>query len=288
MTPTSFNAPEDEPPPGDRPRTDPDAVLDVRPPEAFEREHRAGAVNIPLEELTDRIHELPPPEVPLAIYDECSIRARWARSRLRARGRESLTVSWRTGRPTAGPTERGPSRRRLWRPHDWLIEAVTAARETWPTLKGRRALDLACGAGRDAVFLAECGFETEAWDILPDALARCRALANRNGVDVLTRRRDIEADPEIEADRYDLICVFNFLHRPLMSLIAAAVRPGGLVAYETFVHPQRELFGRPRSDKYLLRPGELPEWFAGWRVLASREGLVRPRRYVASLLARKP
>lgn len=264
-------------------------ILDVRPRAVFERLHRMGAVNIPLEELVNRIHELSPPESPLAIYDDCRTRARWAASRLRARGRVTLSVF--SGDPwlRSGPTVAGPQGcDRLWQPHALVREALAAAGRIWSSFDGRRALDLACGAGRDAVFLALSGFETEAWDVLPDALARCRDLARRYGATVTTRQRDLESEPQSIGERFDLICVFNYLHRPLMGAIADAVRPGGLMVYETFVQPQREMFGKPRRDAFVLKAGELPEWFHGWRIIASRESLAGPRRFVASLIAQRP
>jgi 2-polyprenyl-3-methyl-5-hydroxy-6-metoxy-1,4-benzoquinol methylase len=176
----------------------------------------------------------------------------------------------------------------LWQPHELLVEALGHARRLWHGLDGRRVLDIACGSGRDAVFLALSGLTVEAWDVLPDAIALCSELAERQGVVVETQCRDVEADTTIAKARYDLVTCFNFLHRPLMPSIASALRPGGLIVYETFVHPQRALFGRPRQDAHLLRPGELRTWFEGWEIQVLREALTGPRRFAASLVARKP
>lgn len=274
--PTTPHAPDDE------------RILDVRPAEDFQRRHRAGAVNIPLEELADRIHELPPRTTAVTLYDADERRARWARSRLRVRDRLVARVIYGDDWLQTGPTAQGPSHSRLWQPHALLIEAVEHARQAWGGVADRRALDIACGSGRDAVFLALTGFQTEAWDVLPDAVALCDDLARRHHVSVTTRQRDVEADPTIETACYDLVACFSFLHRPLMPHIAAAVRPGGFVVYETFVHPQRELFGKPRRDAHLLESAELPAWFEGWQIKTSNEGLTAPRRFTASLIARKP
>ncbi len=226
--------------------------------------------------------------MPLTIYDADRRRARWAASRLRARGRRIARVVHGEDWLRAGPTATGPTRHRLWQPHGLLVEAVELARQS-PTPTGRRrALDIACGNGRDAVFLAMSGLVAEAWDVLPDAIDLCQGLARRHGVSVAARCRDVEADPTIEREHYDLVSCFNFLHRPLMGQIAAAVRPGGLVVYDTFVEPQRALYGRPRRDTHLLKSGELPTWFDGWEVLVWREGLNGPGRFSASLIARKP
>jgi len=266
-------------------------ILDVRPAEAFERSHRARAVNIPLEELARRIHELPPRDVPVTIFDEHPTRARRAASRLRARGRAVATVHHGLSWLADGPTEFGPSRLRLWQPHALLIELVELIRRDGLLQLGGdarpRALDIACGSGRDAVFLALSGFDVEAWDNLPDALSMAGELARRNGVAIRAAQRDVESDPAIGTDQFDLVCCFNFLHRPLMSHIAAAIRSGGLVVYETFVEPQRETFGKPSRASHVLATGELVRAFADWEILVSREGLAGPRRYAASLIARK-
>ncbi len=265
-----------------------DLVLDLRPAEDFQRCHRPDSVNIPLEELAGRIHELPPRDVPLTIYDTDARRARWARSRLRARRRIVQDVIHGAAWLEDARTETGPSPRHLWQPHPLLVEAVGLAGQQWSSLMARRALDIACGTGRDAVFLATSGFQVEAWDVLPDALERCSDLARRNGVTVSTRCRNVETHPTIASESWDWVCCFNFLHRPLIPFIAGAVKRGGFIVYETFVHPQRERFGKPRREARELRSGELQSWFDGWQVLISREGRTGPRRISASLVACKP
>jgi SAM-dependent methyltransferase len=262
-------------------------ILDVRSPQAFVRLHRAGAVNIPLEELADRIYELSPRTEDLLIFDADPRRARWARSRLKARDRINTTIVFGENWLNEGPTATGPSTDRLWKPHQLLIEAITHFRDK-VSVTASRALDIACGAGRDAVYLALCGFETHAWDVLPDALARCEALASRSNVHVRTRLCDAEDPDVLGNEQFDLIACFNFLHRPLMPLIAAALRPGGMLVYETFVHPQRDMFGKPTRDSHLLKPRELPGFFPGFEIIVSREGLTGPRRMAASLIARRP
>ncbi len=263
-------------------------ILDIRPEGAFVACHRTGSVHIPLESLAERIHELPRRDKAFTVFAESETRARWACSRLQAHGRPLATPASGEEWLSEGPTESGPSTGRLWAPHALLEEAVGHARQAWGELDGRSALDIACGTGRDAAYLGLCGLSVEAWDILPDALERCDSLADRHSVNVETRCADVERDATPPAGRYDLVACFNYLHRQLMPSLAAAVRPGGLVVYETFVHPQRDLFGKPRRDKHLLKQGELPAFFEGWTLLVSREGLVSPRRFVASLIARKP
>lgn len=261
------------------------AILDVRAASSFAACHRVNAVNIPLEELPQRIHELPSPYVPVTIFDVDPARAEAARMELAGRERTISAVHSGEGFLHTGPIETGPSNRRLWRPHELTIKAVEVARSRWGDVRSKRVLDIASGTGRDAVYLAMQEMYVEAWDILPDALDRLRDLSARNGVTVNASIRDVERDCEIPPDVYDMIVCFNFLHRPLMPAIARSVRPGGIVVYETFVDPQREMFGKPMREAFVLRTGELPAWFEGYELIENREHLAAPRRYVASLIA---
>lgn len=260
-------------------------LLDVRPERAFLAGHRRGAVNIPLEELDARMHELPPRDEALLVFDDDAVRAAQARDRLALHNARRVDA---TSDPKwLIPTDSGPSSARLWRPHALLDEALPLIRAALGETRGRRAVDLASGTGRDAVALALAGFDVEAIDILPDALERAADLARRNGVSVRTQCMDLERQPALGVAEYDLVTVFRYLHRPLLPMIRAAVRPGGFVVYETFLVAQRAAFGKPRSDAHLLQPGELRAAFADWQIVVDREGPAGARQIVASLVARR-
>jgi SAM-dependent methyltransferase len=131
-------------------------------------------------------------------------------------------------------------------------------------------LDLACGPGRHARHLAGLGYRVEAVDRDPAALA---ALAGVAGV--ATRCADLENAPwPYAAGRFDGIVVSNYLYRPLMADLLAALRPGGVLIYETFALGNEKL-GRPSNPEFLLRPGELLQWVQGsLQVLAFEQGRV--------------
>ena len=151
-------------------------------------------------------------------------------------------------------------------------------------------LDLACGDGHNGVFLAERGMEVICCDVSPEALERARELSGRRGVTVSLWEVDLER-PGINPlgeDVYGAILVFRYLHRPLFPCIRKALRPGGLLVYETFTVEQTRL-GRPRNPDHLLRPGELQQAFADWEIEHAFEGLKEnPLRAVAQLVCRKP
>lgn len=122
---------------------------------------------------------------------------------------------------------------------------------------GGAVLDLACGTGRHARFLAARGHPVLAVDRSADALAGLRPVP---GVEVL--EADLEAGRPwpLPGRRFAGVLVTNYLHRPLFQAIADAVDAGGVLIYETFM-AGNERFGRPSNPEFLLNPGELLQGF---------------------------
>ena len=117
---------------------------------------------------------------------------------------------------------------------------------------GGRVLDVACGRGRHAKWLAMLGHPVEAVDRDESALD---ALAGVAGIS--TRRADLENGRwPYASDQFAAVVVVNYLHRPLFEHLLAAVAPGGLLIYETFA-AGNERYGRPTNPDFLLQPGEL-------------------------------
>jgi len=148
-----------------------------------------------------------------------------------------------------------------------------------------RALDLAMGYGRHALFLARAGFEAEGMDISPEAVAL--KAAEEAGVRLTARVVDLESgEVAVPREAYDVIVCFNYLHRPLFPAIKAGLRVGGVVVYETFIVDQAR-FGRPRNPDHLLRHNELLHLFQDFRCLRYHEGLMGVDRAVAGIIAEK-
>lgn len=152
---------------------------------------------------------------------------------------------------------------------------------------GARALDLACGVGRNALFLAELGYHVDAWDISDTALAALEAELRRRAaagqpLAVTTRQVDLDT-AELPAAAYDLVLDYYFLDRRLFPVMAAALRPGGLLLCETFLDSAR---GREHiaNPAYLLERGELPRAFADLQVVEYVEDEAAG---IARLLARR-
>ena len=174
--------------------------------------------------------------------------------------------------------------------------------ELWPLLPAGVALDLACGRGGNALFLAEHGRYVTAVDWSGAALdileQRAKALKvpvrriqqideaktpTRAGIDLL--QADLEA-VAIPANHYSVILCVRYLQRSLIPQICHALRPGGMLLFETYTKSQLDFSGGPRDPAHLLNHGELRRAFPELEVVFYRE--LRAEQGIASLAARKP
>lgn len=131
----------------------------------------------------------------------------------------------------------------------------------------KTALDIACGKGRNSLFLAENGFETTGLELNDDALSAARSSAEAKGLKVNFEKTDLEADGfELPIISHGVVCVFYFLYRPLLTRIRNAVKPGGFIIYETFLIDAHQRFGSPKRAEFAFAHNELLETFAGFRV----------------------
>jgi SAM-dependent methyltransferase len=165
-------------------------------------------------------------------------------------------------------------------PASWLVQHVgLLPREG-------RALDVACGRGRHAIWLAERGLTTLAVDRNADAIREVNDAALERALPLRAEVRDLEsgANPFPGAS-FDVIVVVHYLHRPLFQALIDALAPGGLLVYETFTRAQAAR-GKPTNPDFLLKPGELLDLVRPLEVLASREGDVDGQ-MIASVIARR-
>lgn len=124
-----------------------------------------------------------------------------------------------------------------------------------------QALDLACGRGGNALLLAQQGLHVDAWDLSSVAITQLQASVSQQQLDIVAAVRDVVAQPPT-AMGYDVIVVSYFLERALAPALMAALRPGGLLFYQTF-GPERIDDRGPRNPAYRLEAGELLRLFAG-------------------------
>ena len=195
---------------------------------------------------------------------------------------------------------------------DWDAKHSLAAREAieapagilaelWPLLPTGAALDLACGRGRNAIFLAERGrpvtaedWSAAALDILEERAFKLRIPVRRTqrieeanqasaGIDLV--QADLE-NARLEVNRYFLILCVRYLQRSLFPQICRALRPGGMLLFETYTKAQLDFSGGPRNPAHLLDKGELRRAFPELQTVFYRE--LRAEQGIASLAARKP
>ena len=100
-----------------------------------------------------------------------------------------------------------------------------------------KSLDLACGLGGNALRMAELGYESHAWDISDSAIAKVQEFSQERQLNVLTRQCDVSQE-RLQADCFDVIIVSRFLLRDIVPSLIAALKPGGLIYYQTFVQEQ--------------------------------------------------
>lgn len=257
------------------------ACVDLRPADEYARDRPAGAVALEVDDLLYRAYLLPPRHRPLVLVGGPAPRMPLVVRALMAAGhpmvRHFADPGWRDHLPIeSGP----PTKKYLWEPSEALVEAV----RLHPLPARSSALDVACGSGRDACWLALQGFDVLAVDVLPDALERAQDRAARTGVTIRTAQIDVEFPGALDEAHADLVVVVRFLDRALFGPLQRTVNPGGLLVYETFTTDQAEL-GHPRSPKHLLRPGELATAFPDLETLSYREGFFDGA-HLARLVAR--
>jgi rhodanese-related sulfurtransferase len=265
-------------------------VLDVRTEDEYQKLHIPGSLLIPLQELESRVAEVPNSGVPIAVVCEQGLRSRSACRMLAEyglgplRSLEGGLAGW------PGPRSNGMEGNGHFCPG---LSPSSFLVDNFHLLPKGLALDLAMGEGRNAIYLATRGFDVDGVDADPQKVARARGAARKLGAPIRAIVGNVEDGTYIiPLETYHVVCVFNYLHRPLYKDIRDGVLPGGVVIYQTFTREQANL-GRPKDPNHLLEPGELQERFSDWEILTYRElvGPARrggPDRAVAGIVARKP
>jgi tellurite methyltransferase len=148
------------------------------------------------------------------------------------------------------------------------------------------AIDLACGTGRNALYLAEQGWEVTAVDGSEKAIELVQERSLARGLPLRTKIADLSAPNfTLPSDMFDLILIAFYLQRDLLTKAKAAVRRGGVIV--AIVHTPEA--GEKWSEKRAA-PGELRQFFHGWELLWEYEGPSRDpahRRPVAEIVARR-
>lgn len=174
-------------------------------------------------------------------------------------------------------------------------------------------LDLACGSGRNGLYLVNQSIPVVFADIKESALEQVRSTLATQHSEIKSSASCWQVDFEqggvekgcseqknvqpLAGQSFSAILVFRYLHRPLFEQIKQAVTAGGYVVYETFTVDQPQ-FGRPNNPNFLLKHGELAELFSDWQIIHNFEGIIDAnntevnnepgKQAVAQIIARKP
>ncbi|OIQ48397.1 MAG: hypothetical protein BM565_01750 [Gammaproteobacteria bacterium MedPE] len=146
-------------------------------------------------------------------------------------------------------------------------------------------LDLACGGGRNGCYLASLGYNITYLDRNEQSLAAIKQQDSCGQFMCV----DLETTPpfELPTNTFDVILVFRYLHRPLMSSIIGALKSGGVIVYETFTHQQATI-GRPRNPDFLLNDNELLQHFNKFECLYDEQGFDEQQQaYIGQFIGRK-
>ncbi len=151
-----------------------------------------------------------------------------------------------------------------------------------------RALDAACGVAINALFLAQRGLRAFALDISEYALRLAKQRARNLNLALEAAVTDL-ANPWLPAEYFDAILNFHFLERGAIPVYRQALKPGGLIFFDTFSKRGE----RNDSPVYYLDPGELIGWFHDFEIIHYSEKDLDPsenhsERGIAQLIARKP
>ncbi|MDH3504872.1 MAG: dihydroneopterin aldolase [Nitrospirota bacterium] len=195
----------------------------------------------------------------------------------------SVGVQLIRSRPTIASTD-------LLHPSPFLVDHISR-------LPHGRVLDVATGQGRQAMYLASKGFAVHGIDRDAAALHELQAQAQKTGLSSITTESiDLEVNPQHPPDLgtavYDVIIVFFYLYRPLFPQLLHALKPGGVIMYETFLLDNHLHRQHPRRKEFCLEANELLTLLQGLRILHYDEGdhegsSGRVRSFTARALARK-
>jgi rhodanese-related sulfurtransferase len=251
--------------------------VDVRTAREHAEGHLPGSLLLPLAVVSSAPAVLSR-DAPIVVYCDNGVRSRRAAMLLAEAGVERVhhlkggLLGWGGRRESGTTPASGPS--------PWLVENAALAP------RGARTLDVACGRGRHALFLAAAGYPVRAIDRDAERVEGLRLLSRRLRLPLDAETVDLEAPGASLGDgEWDLVLVFHFLHRPLFPALARALRPGGVLLYETFTAEQATR-SRPTNPDFLLGKGELRRLAAPLEIVRYREGEVDGR-FVASLAARR-
>lgn len=244
-------------------------IIDLRSFDDFVQGHIINSSHFPVAKLADRMHEFPKKSQPVQIVGSKKALVQ-AEQFLNKKGYQvNAAILWDKNfeqqLKNNNLFELGEKSVLLWSPASIVKKFQT---EILDKNKIGKALDIACGSGRDSVYLSQNGWQVHAVDYQSEALSKVNALAKRHQTDVICDQIDLEKEPEELkkiGGKFQLVLIVRYLHRPLLNLIKQQIAPGGYLVYQTFLRGCEHFTG-PKKDKFLLEEGELASLFADFEI----------------------
>jgi SAM-dependent methyltransferase len=268
-------------------------VVDVRTAEQYATSHFKNSANFPMASLESRVHELPSNQIPISIFGRAEelVRAVQLLESKNYHVAEQLaaTDEFLLELKSMSICEQGSRSARLWQPAsvvEWFFNNVELNSNC------SKGLDLACGAGRDSLYLARRGWNMTAVDYSTSALQKIENYSNtdlQTTSPISTRSLDLEKHTEQLSKllgTYDAIIVVRYLHRPLLEQFQLMLNQNGYIVYQTFL-VGCEAYGSPKNPRFLLKPGELSNVFSEFEVLLDDIEYLADGRPTNRFIARK-
>lgn len=274
-----------------------DGILDLRDRQSYEIGHLKGSTWLSWEILAESFNALPAAPASLfLIGSDDEIEA--ASILLDSKGYQvsgSLIIhsadelrEWTNSFPQL--LEIGKQSKTLWKPSPVvaeLVESVNSGEIKLVTENNRPAvLDIGCGGGRDAIYLAKQRMNVIAIDNESRVLKRSKALAKMSGANVKFKCCDIKKADCLPEQSFELILMVRFLNRDCFDYIKQRLNSGGLIVVQTFVSGVSE-FESPKNPNFILNKGELAEVFADFDIIVDKIDTLADGRPVNSFIAKK-
>jgi len=259
-------------------------IVDLRSSEQYQRSHIVDSSNFPAEEIADRLHELPMRNRPIRLLgseQQIACTRQFLQQKNYTISSEIVITEQKILQlKEKGLIESGRDSKRLWQPAKVIKQFAQLHKNQHETrgvnsdcqkqteVPNMKALDLACGSGRDSVYLSTMGWQMTSVDYSASSLEKTSLLAERLGQNIETINWDIEKrlDELIALNwRFDALVIIRYLHRPLLQKLQQMINKQGFIVYQTFLKGC-EKFGSPKNPRFLLQPGELASTFSDFKI----------------------
>ncbi|KUJ75193.1 hypothetical protein AVO42_07535 [Thiomicrospira sp. XS5] len=268
-------------------------LVDLRPADSYASAHFRGATHLPWPDLKERLSELPPRPAELQLVGDVACLEE-ACAFLNEKGYRVVQAWDETDyltelQKSPGLGVSGMGSKRLWQPNSllvWLVESSGLLASTSHSTSTQRLWDIGCGGGRDAVYMAQQGFEVTAIDQQDAVLSRARRFSDRQGVSVHWKGCSVNEADCLPNETVEVVVMMRYLNRDLFPRLRQAIRPGGFVVMQTFIEGV-EAFGSPKNPNFILKRGELAKTFSDFTIIVDKIDTLKDGRPVSSFIAQK-